>query len=178
MEQKNSSPATTILSLIAILILVVFVIVMAVKGLSKDDDTNDVYSELRQGTTIAADTPTPTEEPQLENVPDITELLDSLTTDLTNYLQCTNPNIMTFSTPGLTLEKLGSMRTALGQSTVETWNYWKADYTNSTTAVKGDYVINFNLGTAKGSKKLYVYVWTDNRNGFYVSMIAFEIGDF
>lgn len=178
MENKNSSPVSTILAVIAILALVIFVIVMATKGLAKNNNEDYIYANLRQDTSVTTTTPTPTESVQVEGKTDINELLDSLANDVMYYLQCTNPNIISFSTPGLTLEKLGSMRTALGQSTVETWTYWKADYNLSTAAVKGDYVINYNLNTTAGSKKLYVYVWTDNRNGLYVSMITFEIGDF
>lgn len=178
MEQNNNK-ATTIASLIAIAVIIIFVIFMAVKGLTKDNnDVDDIYDNLRQDATVSTETPTPTKGPSIEYMLDISDLLDLVAEDISDYLQSTNPNIVTFKTPGLTLEKLGSLRTALGKSNVETWSFWKADYDNATASVKGDYVINFNLGTENGSKKLYLYLWTDNKNGFYISMLSYEIGDF
>lgn len=181
MEQKNNNTLITILSLIAIIALVVFVIVMAVKGLNKDKTDDSVYDIVRDNITV---TPTPTQQVEDTNdtqqtASDITALLNSFANDMTTYLECNNPNIISFSTPGLTLEKLGGMRTALGQSTVETWTYWQADSTLSTAPLKGDYVVNYNIGTSKGSKKLYVYLWINSTNsGKYISMINYEIGDF
>lgn len=179
MEPKKNNTLTTILSLLGIIALVVFVIVMAVKGLNKGNTSDDIYDLVRDDTITATSTPTPIVDSEQQAVTDINELLSSFSDDMCTYLQSNNPSIVTFNTPGLTLEKLGRIRAATGQSAVETWTYWQADHDLSTAPLKGDYVVNYNLGTEHGSKKLYVYLWI-NRTGNmqYISMINYEIGDF
>lgn len=177
-EDSSNNKLINIASLVGIVSIFVILLLLALR--SCNNTNNEFYDFIRPVTTeieteIETEINTQTQE---INCQTIEELLSVFCDDINNLLSCNNPNYLMLTTPGITLQDISGIRASLGQSAVETYFIWKADNQLSTAAVKGDYLISFNINTKTGLKKLYIYVWPIEVNSQYqAASISFEIGE-
>lgn len=180
MEPKQENKVANILSLIGIVIFFVTLITIAVVSFKNKsrNNTEEYYAPVAEKTT-PTEIPVELDSTDSISITDISVILNNLANDISNILQCNNPNTITLTTPGIKASMLTPLRTQFEKASVDLWQIYKADVENSTGLVKGDYLLVMDLRTATDTCKLYVYIWTDYLNSSYViSTIDFEIGDF
>lgn len=170
-----------VLSLIGIVAIFVLVFIFAINAVRNKKNKSSFVEQLARptGTATVIDTPTPIITESVQSISDITAFLDIFTTDLSNYIRSTNPDLVNFTTPGLSLSKLSGLHAALGQSEVNMYTYWQADTLYSTAINEGEYLVVLDVSTKDTDKKLYIYIWTEIRNNsYFISKVTYEIGDF